>query len=73
MHFGDVALSKEDCMARIEPTGQEVEGDIARVDPKLFGVRHGCQRMVVSNKNIDIAFFLEVDALLHHAEIVAEV
>ncbi len=71
--FGDVALAEEGGFGGVEAAGEEVEGEVEDVGAEGFGVLETGERVVVGDEVEGVAFVLEGDGGLHHAEVVAEV
>ena len=71
--FGDIALAEERGFGWVEAAGEEVEGEVEDVGAEGFGVLETGERVVVGDEVEGVAFVLEGDGGLHHAEVVAEV
>ena len=72
LDFRDIALAEEDGFFRIETEGEKIKGHIHRVLAQKGCICNGGEGMIVRDENIGFALLLKLDALLHHAEVVAE-
>ena len=74
LHLRDVALAEEDDLFRVEPGGEEVQRHALGRVAQGLRVGDGGEGVVVGDEVVAVVgLLLKLDALLHGAEIVAEV
>ena len=72
-HLRHVGLAKEDGLLGVEPEGQVIQSDVARVLAEDLRILNGRQGMEIGDEVEADALFLEGDVLLDGAEVIPQV